>query len=255
MPILQVNQFKVPCRGVLFDKDGTLLHFMSLWGGFSDYVLRFLEERLELMGAGFTGPMEKVLGTFNGEDGKVTSYDVRGPLAMGTVEETNGILAWQLYAAGMPWNEAILQVNQITKNAMYELRQSKPAFQMPGLNGFLESCRKASIKMAVVTSDTTSAALEHLEWMGISNYFSEVIGRDQVRNGKPDPEMAEVACRRLGIEPGEAAVIGDSNGDMQMAKQAGAAVAIGLYERDGETEHLIDADTVITDYNEITLVY
>ena len=255
MPLIQVNGKSSPCQGILFDKDGTLLHFMALWGGWAEYVLRFMEERLQLMGAGFTVPKEKVFGTTYDSNGIVSDYDVQGPLAMGTVEETNGILAWQLYAAGMPWNEAIVQVNQITKNAMYQIRQHKPAFPMPGLEPFLQSCSSASLKMAVVTSDTTAAALEHLEWMGILPYFTAVIGRDQVKNGKPHPEMAETACRLLGLEPAETVVIGDSNGDMQMARQAGSAMAIGLYQGEGEADHLIDAEAVISDYNELKVVY
>ena len=54
LPFVQVKGRTVPCKGILFDKDGTLLHFMALWGGWADYVLKFMEERLGLMGAGFT---------------------------------------------------------------------------------------------------------------------------------------------------------------------------------------------------------
>lgn len=255
MPIIQLNGRSSPCQGVLFDKDGTLLHFMALWGGWADYVLRFMEERLALMGASFNVPKDKVLGTVHHSNGVVLDYDLQGPLAMGTVEETIGILAWQLYAAGMPWNEAIIQVNQITKNAMYQIQQDKPAFPMPGLEQFLHDCKEASVEMAVVTSDTTSTALEHLEWMGIRSYFSVVVGRDQVRNGKPHPEMVEVACRKLSLKPSETVVIGDSNGDMQMAKQAGSALAIGIYHGQDEAKHLIDADVVISNYNHIKVVY
>ena len=49
---------------------------------------------------------------------------------------------------------------------MYEVRQQKPAFPMPGLENFLKKCDLASVKMAVVTSDDTSNAKEQLEWMG-----------------------------------------------------------------------------------------
>ncbi|MBT2764190.1 HAD family hydrolase [Paenibacillus sp. ISL-20] len=251
MPFVQVKGRTVPCKGILFDKDGTLLHFMALWGGWTDYVLKFMEERLELMGAGFTLPKEQVLGTKHDASGRVSGYDLQGPLAMGTVEETNGLLAWQLYAAGMPWNEAIMQVHQITKNAMYEIRQQKPAFPMPGLENFLKKCSLASVKMAVVTSDDTSNAKEQLEWMGLHSSFTAILGRDQVRNGKPHPEMTEAACRLLGIMPEEAVVIGDSNADMQMAKQAGAALAVGLLTDEGEPVHLTDADVIISDYNEL----
>ncbi|KOR88277.1 HAD family hydrolase [Paenibacillus solani] len=251
MPFVQVKGRAVPCKGILFDKDGTLVHFMALWGGWTDYVLRFMEQRLEIMGASFTVPKDKVLGTRHDANGRVIGYDIRGPLAMGTVEETYGLLAWQLYAAGMPWNEAISEVTQITNHAMQEVRQHKPAFPMPGLESFLEKCRLAPVKMAVVTSDQSSGAVEQLEWMGLRSYFTIVVGRDQVRDGKPHPEMTEKACRLLGIRPEDAIVIGDSNGDMQMAKQAGAALAIGLWSGEGDPEHLADADVVISDYNEI----
>lgn len=82
--------------------------------------------------------------------------------------------------------------------------------------------------MAVVTADETAAAESHLRWLGIRQYFTAVIGTDQVEQGKPFPDMALLACQRLGVSPAEAAVIGDTNGDMRMAKAAGAAAAIGL---------------------------
>ena len=63
--------------------------------------------------------------------------------------------------------------------------------------------------------------------------------------------MTETACRLLGIMPEEAVVIGDSNADMQMANQAGAALAVGLMTDEGEPVHLTDADVVISDYNEL----
>ncbi|GAB6929432.1 hypothetical protein JCM10914A_34150 [Paenibacillus sp. JCM 10914] len=251
MPVLEIEGRTYSCKAILFDKDGTLVHFMAMWGGWTDYVLTFMEERLEMMGADFAGYKEQVLGTRHDSTGRVSGYDVQGPLAMGTVEETTGLLAWQLYAAGMPWNEAIVQVNQITKNAMYEVRQQRPAYPMPGLADFLEQCRLASVPMAVVTSDQTPGTLEQLRWMELDGFFQVVIGRDQVKNGKPNPEMAELACQRLGVMPDEVVVIGDSNGDMQMAKQAGVSLAVGISAESKDSTHLFDADVVITHYNEL----
>ncbi|QCT02069.1 HAD-superfamily hydrolase [Paenibacillus algicola] len=256
MPVLEIQERRMICSGLLFDKDGTLLHFMSLWGGWASYMLQALEERLELIGKGFTGSRDKVLGTLQDSLGQLYSYDRKGPLAMATAEETIGLLAWQLYAAGMPWNEALLQVRQMEKNAMVQVRQTRPAFPMPGLNELLKQCRTLKLPLAVVTSDTTAAAKEHLAWMGLLENFPVIIGRDQVKQGKPGPDMALAACRQLGLQPEEVAVIGDSNGDMQMAKQAGCALAIGLYEGDadhGDAQHLVDADLIISDYNEIRL--
>ena len=161
---------------------------------------------------------------------------------MGTVEETTGLVA--------PYRNALERSDYAGpsdyENAMYEVRQQKPAFPMPGLENFLKKCALASVKMAVDFGRHPNAK-EQLEWMGS---FTAILGRDQVRNGKPHPEMTETACRLLGIMPEEAVVIGDSNADMQMA-QAGAALAVGLMTDEGEPVHLTDADVVISDYNEL----
>lgn len=107
------------------------------------------------------------------------------------------------------------------------------------------------MKLAVVTSDSTEAAQEHLEWMGLTSYFDEIIGHDRVTYGKPDPEMAETACALLGLSPADVVVIGDSNGDMQMGKRAGVRLAIGFAPEPERSGHLLDADKVVRGYKEL----
>ncbi|WP_245237803.1 HAD-IA family hydrolase [Paenibacillus ihuae] len=99
------------------------------------------------------------------------------------------------------------------------------------------------------------------------SYFSSVIGTDQAERGKPFPDMALLACGQLGVHPSAAAVIGDTNGDMRMAKAAGAAVAIGITGAadttgdagDNAAESvaalyylLPDADSVVQSYQELS---
>ncbi|MGF7045967.1 phosphoglycolate phosphatase [Paenibacillus sp. DS2015] len=253
MPILQVGTHRVSCEGLLFDKDGTLLDFMTLWGDWADSVLDRMEERLTLIGAEYTGGKRFVLGTVHDEKGKLYNYDTKGPLAMATKEETIGILAWQLYHAGVPWNEATMQASDICKNAMEDVRQRKPAHPMPGLLNFLLDCRDSSLKIGVVTSDDTSSAMEQLCWMGLSDFFQVIIGRDQVSQSKPHPEMVEKAGAMLELRPEQMVLIGDSNGDMQMAKNAGIRLAIGITTRCDGADYLIDADVLIASYDEIQL--
>lgn len=80
----------------------------------------------------------------------------------------------------------------------------------------------------MVTSDGAKTTGEHLEWLNVAGYFDSVVTRDRVKNGKPAPEMAELACRELGLSPEETIIIGDSNADMQLGKGAGLRLAIGI---------------------------
>lgn len=251
MAILQIKGLQLPCQGILFDKDGTLLEFLQLWGPWADSLLNQLEAVLSGMGSGFTVERGRVLGTVHDSEGHIIDYDRQGPLAIATVDESTGLLAGQLYAAGMPWNDAITTVRELSNSAMQEVRSKRQAEPMPGLVSFLESCRAASIKVAVVTSDSTSAAEEHLEWMGIRSFFTSIVGCDCVTLGKPNGETAKLACQELHIHPNQAIVIGDSNGDMQMGLHAGVSHVIGVCPPGKEAVHLQDADVVIGDYHEI----
>ncbi|MBW4085504.1 HAD family hydrolase [Paenibacillus sp. S150] len=254
MAVLHVNAHIVPCKGILFDKDGTLLDLLATWGTWADLMLMGLENYLAFIGKenspGFD--IAKVLGTEHDGAGKVVGYDPAGPLAMATAEETNGILAWQLYTAGVPWNEALARVTAIGKEAMYELRRRRSARPLPDLLPFLRQCAAASLKLGVVTSDGAATTFEQLEWLGITGYFDTVVTRDRVTLGKPAPEMAETACRELGLSPEETVIIGDSNADMQLGRGAGLRLSVGIAPA-GSAGHLQDADTVISGYHQLRL--
>ncbi|MNO45050.1 Pyrophosphatase PpaX [compost metagenome] len=254
MAVLYVNDLAVPCKGILFDKDGTLLDLLATWGTWADLMLKGLENHLALIGKENSPGFEiaQVLGTVHDTAGKVTGYDPAGPLSMATAEETNGILAWQLYTAGVPWNEALARVTAIGKEAMNELRRLRKAQPLDGLLPFLQQCAAASLKLGVVTSDGAVTTGEQLEWMGITGYFDTVVTRDRVTHGKPAPEMAETACRELGLTPEETVIIGDSNADMQLGQGAGLRLSIGISPA-GSTAHLLDADIVISGFHQLRL--
>ncbi|WP_338540443.1 HAD family hydrolase [Paenibacillus tundrae] len=250
---LHVHDVAYPCEGILFDKDGTLLEFLHLWGPWAETMLRQLEEALAERGATFTVDRGDMLGTKHDGAGNIIGYDPQGPFVIATVDESNGLLAGQLYAAGIPWNESITMIRKFSSVAMREVRQNKLAEPIAGLLPFLQQCRDASIPMAVVTSDSTAAAETHLDWMGIRSFFTSIVGSDRVTLGKPDQESVMLACKELHIRPDRAIVIGDSNGDMQMGRSAGASCVIGFCPQDQATDHLHDADVIIRAYEELGL--
>lgn len=85
---------------------------------------------------GLYGRQSLLLGTVQDAKGRITGYDPGGPLPMATVEQTYGILAWQFYAAGVPWNDAVTRVMGIAKDAMNGLRERRSARPLPGLLPF-----------------------------------------------------------------------------------------------------------------------
>lgn len=229
MPILHAAGASYRIDGILFDKDGTLLDFIHTWGNWSERLLaRFsallLERGLPPVGVG----LDALWGALRAEDGSVADYDRRGPLAMGTVDDMLTILAWQGYREGLSWAEAKTLAADARRWADEQLDATRSARLLPGVLDFLEACRRVGLPLAVVTADETEAAVKHLEWLGIRERFAAIIGTDQVERGKPYPDMALLARERLGLRDGSFAVIGDTEGDMRMAKEAGAGAAIRI---------------------------
>ncbi|MFF2909287.1 HAD family hydrolase [Paenibacillus sp. NPDC057934] len=257
MSDLITPQGRQAVSAILFDKDGTLLEFVSLWGVWSKCLLERFSAHLnsrQLTLQPETIP--SLFGTVHNEDGNITDYDRNGPLAMGTMADLYAILAWQGYLQGLSWAETMEIVDLCRKEADAMMDEMRPVVALPGLARFLEEARSHGVPMAVVTADETDAAEKHLRWLGIRDYFSEVIGTDQVERGKPFPDMVQLACSRLGIDPSGVVVIGDTNGDMRMAKAAGAALAIGLpgsASDDEATNLLSDAHVIVRTYEDLSV--
>ncbi|GAA0137781.1 HAD family hydrolase [Paenibacillus sp. YSY-4.3] len=254
MPELIVNNDSYAINGILLDKDGTLLDFVSMWGSWSEHMLRHFGSQLRELKPPFTDSY--LWGTVHGPDGAVIDYDRNGPLAMGTMAELFTLLTWQGYRAGLSWAKAKELTELSGRAADAELERARPVRPIAGVIAFLEACHAQHIPLGVVTADDTLAAEKHLEWLGIRHFFGAVIGTDQVGRGKPFPDMLELACDKLSIDVRGAAVIGDTNGDMIMGQTAGARLCIGLHLEQAEAgaaDLFPDADYIIGAYDELRL--
>jgi len=80
---------------------------------------------------------------------------------------------------------------------------------------------------AVATSGRMETAKPNLDALGIDFAVVPVVTRDQVKYGKPDPDLFLAAADRLGVKIEHSVVIGDSIWDMLAARRAWA-LGVGL---------------------------
>lgn len=250
---LQVGSCSAKVRGILFDKDGTLLQFISLWGWWAETVMKGLEQELEQEGGSLPEDPGYILGVHIEPDGSIRSHDRQGPLAMGSPTQMISIATYLLYKEGVPWNRAVQRVTAVFEQANEQLLEHANIIPVTGVVPFLELCRQHGLKMAVVTADDKGPSEQHLEKMGIRHYFDAVVGDDCVAQGKPYPDMVELACREIGLEPHEIAVIGDSVGDIEMGHAAGSSLQIFIDEANQFEAAPESADVMIRSYEEIQL--
>jgi len=112
-----------------------------------------------------------------------------------------------------------------------------------GVYPALQALRSEGLPLACVTNKPTLYAQELLQRTGLATYFSVVIGGDAVARKKPDPMPLQEACRRLGVLPSRALMVGDSSNDARAARAAGCPVLLVRYGYNhGEPIDAVDAD-------------
>lgn len=101
----------------------------------------------------------------------------------------------------------------------------EPAPLKDGLIELLAYLMLHRIPCAVVTSTRTDVAMRELQNAGLLQHFQFVIGGEQVRRGKPDPEPYLRAVEVLRLSPAACVALEDSDIGVRSAVAAGLRVS------------------------------
>ncbi len=79
----------------------------------------------------------------------------------------------------------------------------------------------AGFQMAVLTNKPVRFSRDILAGLGLAGYFRYIYGGNSFERKKPDPMGVEILLRDLTLGPREAMIVGDSEIDVQTARNAG----------------------------------
>lgn len=118
---------------------------------------------------------------------------------------------------------------------------SRPYPYVRDVLGRLEGVRKA-----VLSNKMEFLSKKLLADLGLAEHFDFIAGSDTASKKKPSPVPVNNILSILSVSPGEAAIVGDSNFDIQAGKDAGVttiAVTYGYRSRSvlGDADHIIDS--------------
>jgi phosphoglycolate phosphatase len=108
--------------------------------------------------------------------------------------------------------------------AHYEEHQLDFTKEYPGVREALEQLRGAP--MAVLTNKPINISIRILEGLRLAEFFRVIYGGNSFATKKPDPLGANTILAELGVTGSEAAMVGDSEVDVQTARNAGMISAI-----------------------------
>ncbi|TYR78188.1 HAD family hydrolase [Priestia megaterium] len=214
-------------KGILFDKDGTLLKFGSIW---IKVIGEVIDELLEIIGETDNANLKKQLGFSIGlRDGKV---DEKGHLASGTsldiANAFTGVLPKEIPSLHEWLSEQVLEK---TKQSMEYV---EPACHLSPL---FSALKKKGVVIGIATADdyeTTTLCLQHL---GIRDEI-QFVGTADLYEKKPSSQVVEKFCEKFGLALEEVAMIGDTVIDLQTAKNSQAGYGIGVLSGVGSEEEL-----------------
>ncbi len=109
----------------------------------------------------------------------------------------------------------------------YEQHKMDTTCAYPGVAETLE--KLADLPMAVLTNKPVRISVRILDAMGLARHFRAIYGGNSFETKKPDPLGAATILKEFGVEPREALLVGDSEVDVQTARNAGTLAAAVNY--------------------------
>lgn len=227
-------------KGVLFDKDGTLIDYARTWVP--------INVRAAEHAAAGDAELQARLLALGGHD-----------------PDTHTVAGGSLLAAGHTGEIAEAWVGAGAPHAHERLVKALDAIFTEGAEGsvavtdlaaLFERLMARGLDVGVATSDSAAGAKATLKSVGLAGHTFFVAGYDSGHGGKPQPGMVLAFCKANGLDPSEVAVVGDNLHDIRMGRAAGCALCIGVLTGTASQEELAaEADHVIGGIDQLEALF
>ena len=225
-------------KGVLFDKDGTLIDVTGTWVPAYKQLLGevFADRGADEIEAKFVAA---------GFDPQTGAFRAGSVLAQGTTRDIIDIWWPGLDAPSVAEKMKLLDID-------YRHLGAKHLKALMPLRPILEELRAMGLRLGVATNDTAASAVLHMRALDAADLFDLILGADSVARPKPSGDMVHAFADAVGIKASEVAMVGDNPHDMETAHDAGAGLAIGVLSGNSAHAHLAPlADHVIASISQL----
>lgn len=218
-------------RGILFDKDGTLLDYAATWMP--------ANRAAALAAARGDAALSHRLLVASGYDPDEDRVGGNAVLAAGSNREIAA--RWLDHLKG--WDHDELTELLDTVFTEHGGTQAVPVTELQPLLTRLQARR---LRLGVATNDSRRGAEASLRPFGILPLLDFLAGYDSGHGFKPEPGMVHAFCVATGLSPAEVMVVGDNLHDLEMGRRAAAGLVVGVLSGNGRRDDLAaHADHVI----------
>lgn len=219
-------------KGILFDKDGTLVDFQATWFAIGDLMA--------LEAAGGDRAKADTLMQLAGYDYEAHGFRSDSVFAAGTNAD--------IVALWYPEADAEQKRTIVGKFDSFTAEQGAlKAIPLPGSKEAIASLHTSGFRLGVATNDSTSGAEKTLASLGMAQMFDAAYGYDAVANPKPAADTVLAFCDLTRLRPTEIAMVGDNRHDLEMARAGACGLAIGVLSGTGTRQSLAAMADVVLD--------
>lgn len=219
-------------KGILFDKDGTLIEFEKTWHSILKIIFEQLNEK------GYASDLDLFK--------KHAGYKKHGfekESAIQYLSTTEIVTVWSRLSS-KDESVAFLEILKV-----FEEVTSDDRIDVALLTGTVEGLKYLSERayhLGIATADTRISCLNSLNKVRILKYFDFIGADDGVITPKPHIEMGKMFCEQFKLRPEEVLVVGDSVTDYEFAKAFGAHF-IGIRSMHSKLELCVPAEVKLCD--------
>jgi phosphoglycolate phosphatase len=227
----------VAIRGILFDKDGTIVDYWATWLP--------INREVALYAAGGDGALADELLRLGGQDPATGRVAPGSPLAAGSVADIAEALAAHPRVA--PPVGFLAGIDRI-----FRAGGAAHSRLVEGARETLIELRRRGFRLGLATNDSMGGLEASLAPHDILPLLDFTAGCDSGHGAKPDPRLVVAFCASAGIAAGEVAVVGDAVHDLAMGRAAGVGLTVGVLGGTSAREDLAGcADLVLDSVNEL----
>jgi beta-phosphoglucomutase len=131
------------------------------------------------------------------------------------------------------------------KEALFREIISRDFPAMAGAVALVEALVRAGFRVAVGSSGPADNVRLAIDRLGITQFLSAIVTGDDVKRGKPDPQVFLTAAQRMQMSPARCVVVEDAPVGVEAAHRGGMR-AVALASTGRTVEQLRAAELVVT---------
>ncbi|MEW8964407.1 HAD family hydrolase, partial [Staphylococcus arlettae] len=223
-------------KWILFDKDGTLIHFDRSWMKIGLQLVDDFMTQYE-SAIGDVTEAYKRLGIVNNEIQQGTV------MASGSLDEIINAfdnLAGQDVSSWAQQRSQTLVDQRVPENVWVE-----------GVDQTVKALHQKGYKLGIVTSDTKKGVEQFLTDTNMHKYFDVVISTEANAVEKPNPEVLKPLFDNYDVDSSDVMIVGDTANDIKTGKNAQLGLSVAVLTGVDIKETFTEADYILPTANQV----